>query len=90
MSRINTIAEVQIPATDENGDFVYDKQGNQETEPVLFELLHWGLSITYWIDKEGREIPVNYTVAICRHLKTGKVYTFAPTELTIIGKEVKG
>ena len=90
MSRIKTIVEVSLPVTDENGELVLDKQGKTyEIKPVLFELLHWGLSLTYWTDENGNSTPVNYTVAICMDLKTGKVFTFAPTELTIIGKEIK-
>jgi hypothetical protein len=89
MSRIKTIVEVSLPVTDENGELVSDKNGNTETKPVLFELLHWGLSLTYWTDEKGNSIPVNYTVAICMDIKTGRVFTFTPTELTIIGKEIK-
>lgn len=95
-----TIVTVSEPVIDDEGNLL-DKDGEvinpskkskkiQEPafEDVLYYLLHWGLTYEILIDNHQR-YPVSYTIGICQHIKTGEIRSFLPTELTVLGKEVK-
>jgi len=53
-----------------------------------YYLLHWGLEITMY-DVGDHIVPASYTVGVCQHIITGRILTFLPHQITVIGKEVK-
>lgn len=65
----------------------------KEGEPVIkkgkFFLLHFGLKCDLIETENKRMVAMNYTVAICQDCKTGQIREFLPTQLKIIGDEIK-
>jgi hypothetical protein len=76
MAHIKTIVEVTF---DEDG---YEKKD-------LYYLLHFGMKYDLIPGESGYMIPVQYSVAICQHLKTGQIETFMPEQLRVEGNEIK-
>jgi hypothetical protein len=67
------------------------KDGTEE-DPVMvkekYYLLHFGLCYKI-IDTENGQIGVNYTVCICQNIKTGDLEMFDPSQLRVLGTELK-
>lgn len=96
MPFIKTVVEVTKMVYDEQGNLldVENKPMNprkqdqrQQIVTERYYLLHWGLQVGVAYDKESNPIPYSQTVAICQHIKTGKVETFIPNDITIVGTE---
>lgn len=77
MARIRTMVEVS-----------YTNDEGQE-EKANYWLLHWGLQFSLVPDSNGNTVPVQYTVAICEKVKGGAVELFFPSQLTILGSNIK-
>ena len=78
MSHLKAYCEVTI----DTGEI--DDEGNAIYQKDFYWLLHFGLR---W--DIVNETVVNYTTAICQHCKTGQIEMFDPTQIKIIGREVK-
>ena len=59
-----------------------------EEEPIMVKekyfLLHFGLKYAII-----NNVAVNYTVAICQNYKTGQLEMFDPSQIRILGTEIK-
>ena len=80
MARNHTVVSANHPVVDEEGNFT------GEEEQQMYYLLHWGLTYTILTD-HNQNHPVSFTVGICQHIKTGEIFSFNPTDLTVIGTE---
>jgi len=76
MSHLRTVVEATWV---EDGEEVQEK----------YYLLHWGLKYDLIPDPNDNFYPVHFTVAICQHYKTGVIETFLPTQLRILGVNLK-
>ena len=68
-----------------------DEQGdNGETLYTRgkYWLMHFGLEFKM-IETDQGLVPVNYTVAICENYETGQVETYQPSQIKILGKQIK-
>jgi hypothetical protein len=70
------------------------KEGTEDDEVPEYEvgrywLLHFGLKYELINNGEGSVTAVNYTMAICAHHDTGQIEMFDPTQLKIIGYDIK-
>ena len=63
--------------------------GESKYEKNEYFLWHFGLEYSMVDVGDGRVIPANYTVCICERCTTGQLETFLPSQLKIIGKELK-
>ena len=82
MSRWKTVVEVMAPVFDEKGVQLYeDGVPMEKSTGDMYYLLHWGLQLTHTENYQ----PVTYTMGICQHTKTGRIYTFLPYQLRVIG-----
>lgn len=73
MSHVRTVVETLKVEGGHSTD-----QGTGE----LFYLLHWGLQMNYIM-----ETPTAETVAICQEVRTGRIRTFLPESIKVIGIE---
>jgi hypothetical protein len=64
-----------------DGDTAYEKRKGW--------LHHWGIEHRFVEVEEGKLAPVYYTVAIVEDYNTGQVNTYAPSQIRIIGKEIR-
>jgi hypothetical protein len=87
MSHIRTVVEVMETVFAEDGTLQYE-DGKLIEKPTgdMFYLLHWGLQVGY-ADDYLKQSPFTYTVGICQEMKTGRILTFLPYQLRIVGIE---
>jgi hypothetical protein len=64
-----------------DGEPVYDKSQTW--------LLQWGMDYKLIEVEDGKIAAVNYSIAICENYNTGQVETYLPSQLRIIGKQIK-
>ena len=83
MAQYYRVVEVEIPKVVPDPD----KEGETKTENVkeVYYLLHFGLDAGHMPGSDGKYHPVNWTVAICEHIETGKIVKFVPEVLKVIG-----
>ena len=64
-----------------------------EEDPVMVKekyfLLHFGLRHEIIDRGDGTVAVANYSVAICQHYKTGQLEMFDPSQIRILGSEIK-
>jgi hypothetical protein len=89
MSRVMTVVEVMEAAFAEDGTLLYE-EGKLIEKPTgdMYYLLHWGLHVGY-ADEVTKQSPFTYTVGICQELETGRILTFLPYQLRVVGIEKK-
>jgi len=51
-------------------------------------LHYWGLDYKVFDVDAERIAAVNYTIAVCEHVKTGQIETFLPGQIKIIGRSI--
>jgi hypothetical protein len=82
MSHFKTVVETMTPAFDKGGALLYkDGVSMEESTGEMYYLLHWGLQLTQTENYQ----PVTYTVGICQNIKTGRIFTFLPDQLRVVG-----
>jgi hypothetical protein len=82
------LVEVTVPQTNEQGQQVYEEVDDEKLP--LYEqrqgyLHHWGQQFETWADSEGIQHVGQYTVAIVEMVETGRIGTFMPTTVRIMG-----
>lgn len=72
----------------------WTKEGTENDDEPVYEtgkywLLHWGLKPEYINHENGEITAISYTVAICAHYDTGQIEMFNPSQIKILGYDVK-
>jgi hypothetical protein len=65
----------------------WEDEGEMKTD--RYYLLHWGMKYDLIPDANGNLMPVQYTVGICQHIKTGNIELFLPDLIKVLGVNVK-
>jgi hypothetical protein len=68
-------------------------QDTEKEEPVTVKeqywLLHFGLKYQLIEMAGGNTMAVSYTTCICQSVKTGQLEMFDPSQIRVIGTEIK-
>jgi len=66
---------------------VYDPEDPKNEKEEYWYLLHWGLTAGKEPAGNGTYFTSQWTVAICQNMNDGRVQTFIPDAITILGYE---
>lgn len=89
MSHTKTVVEVMESVLGEDNTLLYE-EGKlvEKSTGEMYYLLHWGLQVGY-AEEFNKQSPFTYTVGICQDMETGRIFTFLPYQLRVVGIETK-